>query len=470
MDDITWDDEVQWDQPGQQAPTQQQAPVSGPELSTFDRIKRGMVDPIDAGAQMLTHALPQGVVDAGNQFNNWLADKGLPLDRIPERNITSLVTGQPSGLDALLQQQEQQYQAQRSAQGQDGIDWARLGGNVLSPANLALASKIPVAASMAGRVAIGAATGAGFGMLQPVTSGDFATEKAKQAGIGAITGGILPMVTGAAARIIRPNTNKAVDTLAAEGVKPTIGQQLGGTAKAIEEKLSSVPFVGDAIKTGQKGAIEQFNTAAINRSLTPIGEKLPKGVTSGHEAIQFAIDKLDDAYNTILPKLSGKIDGRMIADVNKIKSMVQSLPEAQRQQFDDIVKTELFGRFTGSGLASGESIKVAESQLGNFSRGLGRSQDYNASKLGEAIGEVQRSLRTMLTRQNPSEAGNLAKINKGYANLLRVQRAASALGAQDGAFTPAQLANISAALTQRIKYPIAFAGRLKAGTRRDRNI
>jgi len=75
--------------------------------SRLEKLAKGMRDPLDGGAQLLTHMLPQGVVDAGNNLNNWLADKTGLVAKLPERNVSSLVTGQKSGLDALLAQQEQ---------------------------------------------------------------------------------------------------------------------------------------------------------------------------------------------------------------------------------------------------------------------------------------------------------------------------------------------------------------------------
>src|ERR1700690_2769027 len=101
-------------------------PVAKPAepVGTMESIGRGMADPITGGAQLLTHVLPQGVVEAGNTLNNWLSKHGLPLEEIPK-----------GGLDESIKQQETQYQAGRKAAGKTGIDWARLGGNVLSPAN-----------------------------------------------------------------------------------------------------------------------------------------------------------------------------------------------------------------------------------------------------------------------------------------------------------------------------------------------
>lgn len=110
---------------------------------------------------MLTHLLPESVVNAGDRLNNWLAEKTGLVAKLPE-----------SGVDGLIQQQEQEYQGARKAAGEDGVDWSRLAGNVLSPANAAVAAVAPIrTASVAGRVMEGARAGAaGAAMTLSITA------------------------------------------------------------------------------------------------------------------------------------------------------------------------------------------------------------------------------------------------------------------------------------------------------------
>ena len=74
-----------------------------------------------------------------------------------------------------------------------GFDFARLAGNISNPVLFGAARAIPAAGSYMGRVGQGVGAGAGAGLTAPVTTdGDFATEKAIQAGSGAALGGALP--------------------------------------------------------------------------------------------------------------------------------------------------------------------------------------------------------------------------------------------------------------------------------------
>ena len=201
------------------------APV-GPAPTRLEKIGHGIMDPINGGAQLLTHLLPDGVVKAGNQLNNWLADKTGLVARIPE-----------GGVDQMVRQGEQQYEARRAAAGDTGFDGYRALGNVISPANLALSYAVPGGGTLVGRAGAGAVVGAADGALSPVKAGDFWSQKGQQAATGAIGGGVSAGVTSALARVISPraSTNANIALLRSEGVTPTIGQTLGGMANKVEE-------------------------------------------------------------------------------------------------------------------------------------------------------------------------------------------------------------------------------------------
>lgn len=389
---------------------------------------RGMMDPIEGAAQGLTHILPASVVNAGNRLNQWLIEKGVPLDPIPQ-----------GGIDQQLREQEAAYQQARAAQGDTGVDWTRLAGNIASPANLAMPTA--TAASLPAKIALGAGQGAlASTVFSPVTSGDnYAQEKARQLTTGAAVGAAVPIIGAGLSRAIRPTPNADVELLMKEGVKPTIGQTLGGIAKTTEEKARSIPITGDAITAAHKRILVDFNKAAYNRALTPLGKKLPKDISAGHEAIRYVDEAISNAYDDVLPRLTGKIDSKLQADISGIKSMAQSLPTDKMEQLNRIIDNEFVGKFTSHGLANGQTIKDIESKLGQQAGAYMRSPDPDQRTLGGALRELQDSLRKMLVRQNPAEAKNLTKVNKAYAHYKRVERAMTGTGKQDAEiFTPAQ--------------------------------
>jgi hypothetical protein len=101
-------------------------------------------------------------------------------------------------VDENVRRVEGEYQAARKDAGREGFDAAVLAGEVLSPTNIALAAKLPMAATKLGRVAQGAAVGGAVGGMQPVTDPNaaFWREKVGQVAGGAAAGAILNPIVG----------------------------------------------------------------------------------------------------------------------------------------------------------------------------------------------------------------------------------------------------------------------------------
>lgn len=390
-------------------------------------VARGMMDPISGGAQFLEKSLPQSWSKKINQFNNALVDRGVPLDRMPE-----------GGFDEFLRKNEARYQAERAVRGKTGADWGRLAGNVLSPANLALASRVPQAISLLGRMAAFAVGGAASGAMMPATGTDpFFEEKAKQVALGGAVGAASPLIMGVASRLVRPKSNEEVQALLRMGVSPTPGQVLGGPFKTTEEKMTSLPLVGDAIRSGQRRALTQYNTAGYNRALAPIGDKLPNNITGGSEALNYVSDALGKKYDGLLPKLSVRVDRPFRRSLTAIRKEAGTWPAEHRDQLERIIKNEVESRFDNFGRADGQSLKNIESKLGNIAKGAMQNQDYDKRNLGIAVRDIQESLRDAIKRQNKSYGGELAKINTAFARYKRLENAMTYKGVDDELFTPA---------------------------------
>lgn len=414
----------QWKQP---EPMQQNemkaAPVDAP--SGF---KKGLRDPIDAGAQLLTNVLPESVVTAGNRFNNWLADKTGLVGRLPE-----------GGVDQQAREGEAQYQAQRKAAGEAGFDFGRLAGNVINPTNLALAAKIPQAASLGGRIGMGVASGTMFGGLQPVTQGDFAEEKTKQMAFGGATGGLVPAVSGAIGRVISPkaSVNPDIALLRKEGINPTIGQTLGGRMNALEEKMQSLPIMGDMIAKARGNSLQQFNKAAINRALSPIGENVDD---IGQVGIKEAGDILSNAYDDAIAGVKAiKFDNQFASDVTQLKSMANNLVPAMKAKFNKTLNDVLGTRMSGNGSMLGDTYKKVDSEIGKLARQYSASNTASEQELGSSLSQLQNLMKQQAQRSNPQFSEAMKKIDQGWANLVRIEGAGKAGMNADGVFTPGQL-------------------------------
>ena len=248
------------------------------------------------------------------------------------------------------------------------------------------------------------------------------------------------MLTRPAAAMVSPTVDPGVRALMAEGITPTTGQILGGGAKRFEEGLTSIPVIGDFIKSAQNRAVEQLNTAAFNRALRPIGQRLPAN-TTGREAVQFVSDSLDDAYNSLLPRMTVQADPVFGAEIGNLRQMVQQGaidPNAVRA-FDRFLDTNVVNKFQGQQAITGQTLKQIQSDLRERINLLNASTDADQRLMGQALQEVQDQFRQLVIRSNPQNAAELRAIDTGYANFKRVQRAAGLTSAEEGIFSPAQL-------------------------------
>ena len=420
-----------------------QAPAPDVDVSRLGRFAHGAMKVPEGISQAAMNFLPRNFIDRGNDLIGKAND--LPVIG-PLTKAAGIIPESPEQYGQRLTKDEGDFQAARKAAGQDGIDWAGAAGTMLASVPLSMAMP-GVSGGLLAKTGMAAAEGGLLGAAQPVYgNGDFANEKAKQAGIGAAAGGLLTPVTAAVGRVISPKVNDAVKGLLSEGITPTPGQILGGIPARFEERLTSVPFTGDVVRSGMQRATNQLNTAAINRSLAPIGETLPKGL-SGREAISYADARLRDTYDNVLDKIGAvQIDQQFGQGLNALSGMTRNLPKDIGEQFDRIVKNEIVDRIDANGVMTSSGLKAAESNLGEIARGYMRNQDYDKRMLGDAVLEAQSSIKQMLERQSPQYAPELRAVNRGWANFLRPQRAASSLGAEDGVFTAAQLQNAVKAL------------------------
>jgi len=409
--------------------------TSKPSLSRTDRFLKGVRDPIDASAQLLANIAPKGVENAINLANNYLSDKTGLVSRLPQ-----------GGLNQQLSEQESQYQAGRGSEA-NSFDAYRLGGNVLSPTNLAIAAKIPVGATAAQKALSAIGGGAAINVAsQPVTdpNADFGTEKAKQGVIGAGASLLGQGVSSAVGRVISPraSTNPQIQMLRTEGVQPTIGQTLGGGFNRAEEALSSVPVLGSFVSGARTRANEQFQKGALNKALKPIGAQLPKGI-QGRDALVFTENALKTKYDDVLNKIGAVIpDEQYTAKIANLEDMVNKvkMPNDKKLEFFSVLDTIKQSR-DENGVMTSQAYKDLESELGRVASDLNRSTNVFDRKIAPAVKQTQQELRDMLQRQAGDNAKELQATNKAWANFKQPQRAMAALGAEEGNFTPNQLLN-----------------------------
>jgi len=299
------------------------------------------------------------------------------------------------------------------------------------------AALLPAAAMRGGALAQGAASGA------LLSNSDNALGVAKDAAIGAVGGAIGDTAMRGIASLAAPQLPGNVRTLLDEGVRLTTGQiagqggRLGRGIKRVEDIAATVPIIQGMVGGAQRRATEDLNRAAVNRALRPIGERLPGGTEAGHDAVAFAGDRLRAAYSDVLPRLSGGLDQTFQTRVNTIRQRAR-LP-AEYDNLLDQAQAELgnaFQRSGPNGYYSGRTLRDASERLSDLATGWRRSDDPYTRMVGDITEQFRQQLHSLARRQNPRDAARLRDIDRGYASLVRVEKAAASPA--DGVASPAQ--------------------------------
>lgn len=427
--------------PVSQTPTAQPAPTSAQQPGGIESfaagLGKGFGSTVLGAQQLLGHGLQslgsnsQGMTQGGSDLMGMIGRAG-----------DWLVNDANSGLKNLNQQYSPYSQAHPIAAGAGNI-----GGSLVATAPLAAAA--PIARGYLGAAGIGAGLGAATGALTPVENSstaqqptDFWKEKLNQVGLGAATGGVMSPLAMLAGRVVSPQISDDVRTLLDSGVTPTPGQIMGGGFARTEAKLSSVPVLGDLIKNAQQRAVGQFNEAAYNQALAPIGEKFSGKV--GQEGIEQVGNKIGAVYDKILPQMQMRVDPQFQAEVTNLGQMAQSLPQSQQNTFMNVLKTQIFDKLGPQGNMDGQTLKGVQSELARTAKGYLGDPSFDNRQLGAAISALRDSVDGNLTRVNPPALSQqLSNANEAWANFARLRTAAASSGAMnnEGVFTAAQLQN-----------------------------
>lgn len=410
--------------------------------SRLDRLLTGAGDLVQGGAQMLVNALPTGAVEAVNDATAWVNRQ--PVIG-PVTQALGMTPATAQDVNQGVQQREADYQEslRRAGVGAEDTDWYRLGGQVA--ASLPAAAAGPVAATMRGAIGLGAAQGAALNSLHPVTdpAADYWTEKARQAGLGAVTGGIGGAASHAVGRVLQgrmaPTVTPETRELAEAGVQMTPGQIAGGATRRVEDAAASLPLVGPQIREAQRSSVESFNRAVANSVLRPLRQNVDDAAEAGRGLVDDVYTRIGAAYDDVLPRVRPfGPDQQFYQDIQGVSQ--QFLTPSARAEFQNFMRDNILSR-TAGGPLDGRAWKDIDEVLGRFVREYRGSLDPAQRELGGAAQGVQQAFRELLARANPNEAPTIRAANEAFARFIRMERAAGSQGAADGVFSPAQFSN-----------------------------
>lgn len=402
-----------------QQPTQQQ-PTEGGITSGF---AMGLKDPITAGAQLL----PRGLEFASS------------LGGFAPNPVSEFFGSEAQRVDEMAKQEEAAYQAQR---GDEGFDAARLGGNILNPANLAVGLRAANLVSKGRPLLQAAAGGVAGGLATPVlNTEEFGEEKIKQAFSGAVGGLAGKKLFDVSGRVLNPLVSKAEQTMRDLGVVMTPGQMMGKSPKALEEFAENIPLIGSYISNAKERQLFQFNKGVINKALSKVGAKLPDDVI-GRDAVQFTDEVISKKYDDVLSKISIKYDQDLTSKFGDVVAKSTLPSAAQKQKVTDLINSTIYQKIPvnnkGTAVIDGQAIKNIESDLLKTVNTYRTSTSAEDRQIGDALSEVLKTLKNEISLQNPTQSSILRRIDSAYGDVSVMKTAAATSSADNGVFTPKQ--------------------------------
>ena len=232
----------------------------------------------------------------------------------------------------------------------------------------------------------------------------------------------------AARHVNRPE----LKTLREAGVKPTVGQTIGGPVKAVEDRLVGI---APGARGAQNRVGEQWQNGVINKAMEPLGVKIEG---TGVEAIEQAQKALDDAYDAardLMPEV--KVQGTTLA-----QDMAEQLSEAAGSVGPDVMspikKTykDLIKPILKKDKISSSDLQKLESKLNDR---IAKASSKGNMDLAVELRQFLQILREQAAKQSPEYAAQVQKANQAYSMFADVELAAGRAGGDAGTFTPAQL-------------------------------
>jgi hypothetical protein len=297
--------------------------------------------------------------------------------------------------------------------------------------------------SLAPAAAAGAVGGAEASLINPVREeGDFWQQKGDQMKSGALGGLAMAPVGAAAAKMLSPAGPSAeVQKLMDAGITPTPGQMAGGAWNAAEQKLSSMPVVGNLINAARGRTINDFNVAVANRALAPIGQTVPKDIGAGSALQEHVANTIGKVYDDVAPKARFAADPTFGTELATIRTQLAQTAPGKIDQFDNIIKNQITDKLK-NGQMSGTQWGDTRSMIGSFVRqNTAGNANVEERALGSALDNLRDAVNSAAFRASPAEVQPaIGSANAAWSQYKQMERAAGTVGAfnRGNVFSPAQ--------------------------------
>lgn len=298
-------------------------------------------------------------------------------------------------------------------------------------------------------LARGVGTDAAYGGLYGTTTEGDPLPGAAAATLGSLGGRAVGSAVGRA--LTGARIAPEARFLRAQGVPLTVGQSLGGTAKRIEDAMTSFPLVGDQVVARRLEGLEGFNAAAMREAGQPIGATVNE---IGERGLNSLRGQISDAYDRATAGVTVPLDATAIGDLANVRQSIGNLPPDLATRAAQALKNRV-DPVESAGQMTGETYQQAARGLKGYRAEAtkpGFEQDYR-----DILTAAQDALTgTMQRGGGANVVSGLSNADKSYRLAKTLSRAMEAAknGAGSGEaeiFTPAQLN--SAAYATAKKFP-----------------
>ena len=228
--------------------------------------------------------------------------------------------------------------------------------------------------------------------------------------------------------------------LSRQGVELTPGQMMGGAFQRVEDAMTNIPFVGDAIRGARVRGIESFDRAATNRALAPIREQLPATTNVGREGVTEATQRISASYDRALGSVTVVPDQQLSTELSAAV-LKPNLPPAISDDLRAIVQNTMASRITGP--IDGPTWKAIDSEIGAMIRAADNASGSNpiSRYLRDGLIDIRKAWQANLSRADAGVAQAVKEADEATANLTRIRQASQYTGtsARGGVFSPADL-------------------------------
>lgn len=289
--------------------------------------------------------------------------------------------------------------------------------------------------ALAGDAAMGGYIGSGQGGTDVVSGQNALLGAAAGVAGGAAGRGAI----NTTARTLSPSGGSLAPAYA-EGVRPTVGQRMGGVADRAEQAFASVPLVGGIQRSARNNAVQDWQAGAFNQALREVGDGLPKGVKSGTQAHAYMQQSFNRAYDKARSGLQFARDAEFDADFKGVAQEVALLSKDSQNAFRVMVE-EVSNRLNvRGGNLNGGDYKTLVSRIESKARKL-RKNPQGDHELADAMEGLSLALDQGARRHsNPRAVAALDAADRGYVMAVLIEEAGrKAGGGEVGEFTGKQL-------------------------------